>query len=256
MFSVATAVVLLGTLALTSAQPRPLQLGAPVLQSFPFEGRASYSATICPGTAWIVEVTPATAEDNPNLAANTLTIDFPVIDTADGGTEWDVSSADFASGQACGQVERVRVPSPASVTEVRIQVLVLLPCGGGDSLRPQTHSIRVFPDVPPASVNAVITACEPEGDVDEDGVLNVKDLCADSTRGSRDHVDANGCERDQVDADLDGWCNPDRAKSPSGAWLPTNPLWCTGEDNCKFVPNEKQQATATNVHGDACSLGE
>jgi hypothetical protein len=99
------------------------------------------------------------------------------------------------------------------------------------------------------------------GDEDNDGILDAADLCKGSTRGSRFHVDLNGCEHDQVDADMDGWCNPDRPKNKGGL-SHTKPNWCIGSDNCKFVKNELQemnfavdQANDGDGWGDACNTG-
>jgi hypothetical protein len=102
------------------------------------------------------------------------------------------------------------------------------------------------------------------GDTDSDGVEDVKDLCPLSTRGSREHVDVNGCEHDQVDFDMDGWCNPGMPlinKKP----FTTRADFCIGVDNCKFVKNagQEQNYPADNSNdgdgdgaGDACNTGE
>ncbi len=103
------------------------------------------------------------------------------------------------------------------------------------------------------------------GDADDDGVPDTLDACPGSTRGSRDHVDSNGCEWDQIDVDLDGWCNPDRPRR-HGRWLPTRDDWCTGLDNCKHIPNPDQRRTidgygnytrpsSRGFIGDACNPG-
>jgi hypothetical protein len=99
-------------------------------------------------------------------------------------------------------------------------------------------------------------------DADNDGVDDAQDLCPGSTRGSREHVDIHGCERDQVDFDLDGWCNPGM---PRIGKLPfsTRADFCVGVDNCKFVKNagQEQNYPADNGNdadgsGDACNTGE
>ncbi len=100
------------------------------------------------------------------------------------------------------------------------------------------------------------------GDTDSDGVEDVKDLCPLSTRGSREHVDVNGCEHDQVDFDMDGWCNPGMPlinKKP----FTTRADFCVGVDNCKFVknPGQEQNYPADNSNdgdgsGDACNTGK
>jgi hypothetical protein len=95
-------------------------------------------------------------------------------------------------------------------------------------------------------------------DSDDDGVVDVADACPHSPRGSRDHVDTNGCTHLQMDADLDGWCNPDRPVDGNNRWLKTKDEWCVGVDNCKFVPNPDQAMTISGSagKGDACSTGE
>jgi hypothetical protein len=78
-------------------------------------------------------------------------------------------------------------------------------------------------------------------------------------RSSRDHVDGHGCTHLQMDADLDGWCNPDRPRDARNRWLETKDEWCVGIDNCKFVANPDQAITvrgATRTIGDACNTGE
>jgi hypothetical protein len=96
-------------------------------------------------------------------------------------------------------------------------------------------------------------------DVDNDGVPDGADACPESTRGSRDHVDAHGCEQDQIDVDRDGWCNPDRPRDANNKWLETRDDWCMGIDNCKFIYNPDQMrslAADADGHGDACNTGE
>ncbi len=83
-------------------------------------------------------------------------------------------------------------------------------------------------------------ACDP--DVDGDGVANASDLCAFTPLG-QPH-DVNGCSQAQVDADLDGVCDPGKS----------SPTLCTGSDNCPTSANPTQ---ANVVHpltpaGDAC----
>jgi hypothetical protein len=134
-------------------------------------------------------------------------------------------------------VDVVTIPAPATDTEISISVL------GNSDLA--SYNIKVC---------AVV-------DADNDGVPNDKDLCPGSTRGSRDHVDVNGCEHDQVDFDMDGVCNagmPRIDKKP----FSTRADFCVGVDNCKFVKNAGQEqnypADAGNDGdgaGDACNTG-
>jgi hypothetical protein len=100
-------------------------------------------------------------------------------------------------------------------------------------------------------------------DADNDGVPDGSDACPGSTRASRDHVDAHGCEWDQIDVDLDGWCNPDRPRDANNKWLETRDEWCVGTDNCKFIPNPNQALNLpadspndADGHGDACNTSE
>jgi hypothetical protein len=88
------------------------------------------------------------------------------------------------------------------------------------------------------------------------------DLCPRSTRGSHEHVDVNGCERDQVDFDLDGWCNPGMPRIGKKPFS-TRVDFCIGVDNCKLVKNAGQEqnypadsANDGDGYGDACNTGE
>jgi hypothetical protein len=103
---------------------------------------------------------------------------------------------------------------------------------------------------------AATSAAAPLPDADADGVDDDHDACPDSPRASRDHVDAHGCTQLQVDADLDGWCNPDRPRDEHNRWLDTKDAWCMGVDNCKFVYNPKQPlGDAASTLGLACMTG-
>jgi hypothetical protein len=121
------------------------------------------------------------------------------------------------------------------------------------------------PDMPPSrlllalTLVALFTGHALALDADDDGVDDGVDACPRSPRGSRDHwhVDAHGCTHLQIDADLDGWCNPDRPRDARNRWLETKDEWCVGVDNCKFVPNPDQAITVPDAtHGDACNPGE
>jgi hypothetical protein len=113
----------------------------------------------------------------------------------------------------------------------------------------------------------VIQLCpfDADSDADNDGVTDDKDLCRAcpaSTRASRDHVDVNGCEHDQVDFDMDGWCNPGMPRIGKKPFT-TRADFCIGVDNCKFVKNAGQEqnypADAGNDGdgaGDACNTGK
>ncbi|NNE35771.1 MAG: hypothetical protein HKN13_11065, partial [Rhodothermales bacterium] len=65
-------------------------------------------------------------------------------------------------------------------------------------------------------------------DVDDDGIVNADDLCADTVSG--DPVDSSGCSDAQVDGDGDGVCDP---AAPSGG-----PSACTGSDAFPDDPDE------------------
>jgi hypothetical protein len=82
-------------------------------------------------------------------------------------------------------------------------------------------------------------------------------VCPGSVRGSDEHVDAHGCTHLQVDADLDGVCNPDRPRDANNRIVGTRDDWCTGSDNCKFVFNPDQTRTLAGEKGpgDACNKG-
>jgi hypothetical protein len=77
-----------------------------------------------------------------------------------------------------------------------------------------------------------------------------------------DHVDVNGCEHDQVDFDMDGWCNPGIPRIGKQPFS-TRDDWCIGVDNCKFVKNAGQEqnypadaGSDGDGTGDACNTGE
>jgi hypothetical protein len=94
-------------------------------------------------------------------------------------------------------------------------------------------------------------------DTDGDGVPDGADACPGSSIAREGNADANGCTRLQLDADLDGWCNPDRPRDAQNGWLPTKDEWCVGEDNCKFVANPNQAISVPGATlGDACNTGE
>jgi hypothetical protein len=102
-----------------------------------------------------------------------------------------------------------------------------------------------------------------DADNDSDGVLDGSDACPGSTRASRDHVDAHGCEWDQNDVDRDGRCNPDRPRDANNKWLETRDDWCVGTDVCKFIPNPDQALNLpvdspndADGRGDACNTSE
>jgi hypothetical protein len=96
-------------------------------------------------------------------------------------------------------------------------------------------------------------------DGDGDGVRNSKDMCPRTPPGTP--VDNNGCSKQQLDADGDGICNPDRPRYKTGPLkgrsVPTFKEWCTGRDNCKFVHNPSQTRnyakSAAKKRGDACN---
>jgi hypothetical protein len=95
----------------------------------------------------------------------------------------------------------------------------------------------------------------PPGDLDNDGVMDVDDLCPGTPAGAQ--VDTNGCADVQVDADSDGFCDP---TAPSTG--PSHCVWgsdpCTGggttdcHDNCPADANNDQADADTDSVGEAC----
>ncbi len=81
-----------------------------------------------------------------------------------------------------------------------------------------------------------------DDDLDDDGVLNVNDLCPGTPPATA--VDSNGCSNAQVDGDGDGVCNP---MAPSGG-----PAGCTGTDNCPNTANPTQANADSDAFGNAC----
>jgi len=66
--------------------------------------------------------------------------------------------------------------------------------------------------------NCVYSAeCDP--DDDNDGILDINDICPNTTFGQL--VDTNGCSQSQVDQDFDGLCNPGKSST-----------WCNSTDAC------------------------
>jgi hypothetical protein len=135
--------------------------------------------------------------------------------------------------------------------EARIQVFSYGDCNG--NRRDTPFSIKVFPATP---------GFQCAKDADHDGVPDDRDVCPGSTRGSREHVDINGCEHDQVDFDMDGVCNPGMPRIGKKPFS-TRADFCVGVDNCKLVKNPGQEqnypADAGNDGdgaGDACNTGE
>jgi hypothetical protein len=66
------------------------------------------------------------------------------------------------------------------------------------------------------------------GDADKDGVWDIDDLCP--ATGLQQPTDASGCADQQVDNDLDGYCNPNAPSS--------GPSYCTGSDAFPNDPGE------------------
>jgi hypothetical protein len=76
-------------------------------------------------------------------------------------------------------------------------------------------------------------------DADGDGIGNACDACPGTAAGAT--VDNNGCSQGQVDADLDGICDPGKTSS-----------LCTGSDNCPNNANPGQEDADGDGIGDAC----
>jgi hypothetical protein len=229
-------------LAVTAAVAQTVTAGIPILPAdctettavgLPAGNYDFYLSPIAPGSSWKVVLTPFGDSDagNPNLFVKSATVGVPFDGSAG-------PAFDFASTAGGTAVDMVVIPAPATSADIRIGVVGV----SGTS----SYSIKTCPI----------------SDSDEDGVTDDKDLCPGSTRGSRDHVDVNGCEHDQVDFDLDGWCNPGMPRIGKQPFS-TRDDWCIGVDNCKLVKNAGQEqnypADAGNDGdgvGDACNTGE
>ena len=88
-------------------------------------------------------------------------------------------------------------------------------------------------------------------DVDGDGVPDGWDACPDTPLAAV--VDANGCDRSQVDPELDGVCNLAGVAAVHAFVFPS--VWCSGDDNCNHAYNPDQADYNANGIGDACDLG-
>jgi hypothetical protein len=94
-----------------------------------------------------------------------------------------------------------------------------------------------------------------DGDGDGDGVPDTVDWCPRTPAflSPEDTLDVDtGCSQQQLDADMDGWCNPNL---PTRHGLEVTTPMCTGMDNCPFVPNPQQTDTFGDLRGDACDPG-
>jgi cysteine-rich repeat protein len=112
--------------------------------------------------------------------------------------------------------------------------------GGGHSVRISCNGCSEGNYANYVSFEDEVSFTTVAGDDDGDGVLNDNDLCS----GSSGDVDSHGCSEVQrmvTDTDLDGICNPD-SSGPS----------CSGNDNCRDVPNAVQTDTDGDGVGDAC----
>jgi len=91
--------------------------------------------------------------------------------------------------------------------------------------------------------NVAFTPCLtslPSLDNDNDGVNDANDACPATPLAERP-VDSNGCSQHQVDADLDGICDPGKTST-----------LCSGSDNCPAKPNPSQTDSDGDGLGDAC----
>jgi hypothetical protein len=208
MFTVAVATVLLAAVAHTAASSVLTPNCSPLPVATGGFGLQQYTATITPGSDWKVVVTPTLGD--PDLFVNVDTTGFPTAGSA------DISS----TGGAGLAIESVVILAPAAAKDTAIRIKVQHRDDNGGSL---AYTIKVC-------------AFDADSDADNDGVTDDKDLCPASTRGSCEHVDINGCEHDQVDFDMDGWCNPGMPRIGKKPFS-TRADFCIGVDNCKFVKN-------------------
>jgi len=126
---------------------------------------------------------------------------------------------------------------------------------GTDPLNPDSDADGVMdgPDNCPATANPgqadydgddIGDICDP--DVDGDGAANGADLCPDTAVGAS--ADSAGCSQPQVDADVDGACNPG---APSNGPAPG----CAGTDACPGTANgatvDSAGCAQAQVDGDA-----
>jgi hypothetical protein len=142
----------------TAVDATPLVVGAATADTAPFYSSTYFTAALCPGTDWTVELTPATSNDDPDAYVNVGTPGFPAGHLGEKG--------DAFTTERCGVAEISTIADSPTLREARIQVFSYGDCNG--NRRDTPFSIKVFPATP---------GFQCAKDADHDGVPDDRDVC-------------------------------------------------------------------------------
>jgi hypothetical protein len=161
----------------------------------------------------------------------TITSISPALGPASGGTAVTITGTGFSAGAA------VSIGGTPATSVVVDGARTIRAVTGPHS--PGVVDVRV---TNPDGHTALLVGGFEYFDADTDGDLvpDPRDRCPRTPASVP--VDANGCSRQEVDVDLDGFCDRSGLASPC----------CQGLDNCPGLSNRDQQDTDGDGIGDAC----